>query len=156
MIWYCKVKSWFSNIDFRATRKEKVIPVRHGMRICGVEHRDIPSAKNISVRAEWVRQSGRGQSELSETSWWRLTPCLALIWRVALHITLLSRIHHFFSLCPSPFLNEYSGVVANCDNSSEWVHWERTCVGIAMGWVTPRKPHFVFLLPARKMQFSLY
>jgi hypothetical protein len=51
---------------------------------------------------------------------------------------------------------DYSGVVANCDHMSEWVHWVRACIGIAMLWVTLRKSLLAFLLPARKMQFSLY
>jgi len=47
-----------------------------------------PSAKNISVRAEWLRQSGRALSELSETPRWQITPRPAPIPRVALHIAL--------------------------------------------------------------------
>jgi len=48
------------------------------------------SAKNISVRAEWLRQSGRAPSEPSETPRWRITPRPASIPRVALHIALRS------------------------------------------------------------------
>ena len=94
------------------------------------------SAKNISVRAEWLRQSGRAPSEPSETPRWRVTPRPASIPRVALHIALRSLFHRLFSLCRSPILNERSGVVANCDHTSEWVHWVRACFGIAMRWVT--------------------
>jgi len=61
-----------------------------------------PSAKNISVRAEWLHQSGRGPSEPSETSRWRLTPHPALIRRVALYIALQLWCHRFFPLCRSP------------------------------------------------------
>jgi len=116
----------------------------------------ISSAKNISVRAEWLRQSGRAPSEPSETPRWRVTLHAASIPRVALHIALRSLFHRFFLLCRSPILNECSGVVANCDHTSEWDHWVRACIGIAMRWVTLRKSLLAFLLPARKMQFSLY
>ena len=40
--------------------------------------------------------------------------------------------------------------------SIQWVHWARICIGIARRWVTLRKPLHAFLLPTRKMQFSLY
>ena len=46
------------------------------------------SAKNISVQAEWLRQSGRALSELSETPRCRITPRPASIQRVAFHIAL--------------------------------------------------------------------
>jgi len=114
------------------------------------------SAGNISVWAEWLRQSGRGPSELPETSQWRRTTCQAVIQRVALHIALPSQFHHFFSLYWSPIINEHSGVVANCDHTSEWVPWVCACIGIAMWWVTQRKPRLKFLPPASQIQFSLY
>jgi len=101
------------------------------------------SAKNISVRAEWLRQSGRAPSEPSETPWWRITPRPASIPRVAFHIALRSPFCRFFSLCRSPILNKHSGVVANCDHTSEWVHWVHVCIGIAMGdaaKISPRVP----------------
>jgi hypothetical protein len=114
-----------------------------------------PSRKKYSVRAEWLRQSGRTQSEPSETPGWRITPAPASIQRVALYIALRSLFHCLFAFCRSPILNDHSGVVANCDNTSEWVHWVRACIGIAMRWVTLRISLVAFLLPARKMQFSL-
>jgi len=114
------------------------------------------SAKNISVRAEWLRQSRRAPSEPSETPRWRITPRPASKPPVALHIALRSLFHRSFLLCRSPILNERSGIVANCDHTSEWVHWVRACIGIAMRWVTLWKSLLAFLLPARKMQFSLY
>jgi len=93
------------------------------------------SAKNISVRAEWLRQSGRAPSEPSETPRWRITPRPASRPRVASHIALRSPFHHFFSLCRSPILNKHSGVVANCDHTSEWVHWVHACIGMQCnGW----------------------
>jgi hypothetical protein len=113
------------------------------------------SAKKYSVWAEWLRQSGRTPLEPSETPRWRITPRPASIQRVALYIALRSLFHCLFAFCRSPILNDHSGVVANCDNTSEWVHWVRACIAIAMRWVTLRISLLVFLLPARKMQFSL-
>ena len=94
------------------------------------------SAKNISVWAEWLRQSGSAQSEPSETPRWPITQRPASIPHVALHIALRSPFRHFFSLCRSPIINKHAGVVANCDHTSEWVHWVHACIGIAMQWVT--------------------
>jgi len=45
---------------------------------------------------------------------------------------------------------------ANCDHTSKWVHWVYVCIWIALRWVTLRKSLLAFLLPVRKMQFSLY
>ena len=47
-----------------------------------------PSAKNISIRAELLRQSGRTPSEQSETPRWRITPCPPSFRCVAFHIAL--------------------------------------------------------------------
>jgi hypothetical protein len=82
-----------------------------------------PAAKNMSVRAEWLHQSGRAPSEPSETPQGRITPRQASIARVALHIALRTMFRHFFSLCRSPNLNKHSGVVANCDHTGECIHW---------------------------------
>jgi hypothetical protein len=112
--------------------------------------------KKYSVRAEWLRHSGRASSEPSETPRLRITPRPASIQRVALNIALRSLVHCLFAFCWSPILNDHSGVVANCDNTSEWVHWVRACIGIAMRWVTLPISLLAFLLPARKMQLSLY
>jgi len=65
------------------------------------------SAKNISVWAEWLRQSGRAPSEPSETPRWQTTPRPAPIRRVALHIALRSRFRRLFSLCRYPIVNEH-------------------------------------------------
>jgi len=35
----------------------------------------------------------------------------------------LITVHRFFSLCQYAIVNENSGVVANCDHTSEWVDW---------------------------------
>jgi len=48
----------------------------------------IQSAKNTSVRAEWLSWSGLAPSELSETPRWRITPCPASIQHVVFHIAL--------------------------------------------------------------------
>jgi len=102
------------------------------------------SAKNISIRAEWLPQSGCAPSEPSETPRWRITPRPASIPHVTLHITLRSLFRRFFSLCRSPILIKHSGVVANCDHTSEWVHWVHACIGIAMQWVTLRQSLLAF------------
>ena len=104
------------------------------------------SAKNISIRAEWLRQSGRAPSEPSERPRWQITPRPASIPRVALHIAHRSPFRRFFSLCRSRILNKHSGVVANCDHTSEWVHWVHAWIGIAMQRVTLRKSVLAFLL----------
>jgi len=106
----------------------------------------IPSAKDISVWVECLRQSGCAPSELSETHQWRITPHLASIPCVALLIALRSPFGHLFSVCLSSILNKHYGVVANSDHTSEWVHWVNACIGIATQWVPLRKHHIVFLL----------
>ena len=116
----------------------------------------LASAKNISVWAECLCQSGRALSGPWEIPWWRITLRPASISRVWLHIALRSRFHCFFWLCPSPILNEHSGIVAKCDHMAEWVHWVHACFGIATWWVMLRKPLTPFHLPGRKMQFSQY
>ena len=113
-------------------------------------------AKKYSIRVEWLHQSGRALSEPLETPQWRITLRPAWIQCVALYIALRSLFHCLFGFCQSPVVNDHSGVVANCENTSEWVHWVRTCIGIAMRWVTLRISLLTFLLPARKMQFSLH
>jgi hypothetical protein len=96
------------------------------------------------------------RSEPSETPRWRINLRLASIQRVALYIALRSLSYCLFAFCRSPILNDHSGIVANCDNTSKWVHWVRACIGIAMRWVTLRIFLLAFLLHQRKMQFSLY
>jgi hypothetical protein len=81
------------------------------------------SAKNISVRVEWLRQRGRAPSEPSETPRWQITLRPAPIPRIALHITRRSQFRCFFSLCRYPIVNQHCGVVANCDHASEWKQW---------------------------------
>jgi len=103
----------------------------------------VSSAKNISVRAEWLHQSGHAPSEPSATPQWRNTPRPASVPRVASPIALWLPFRCCFSLCQSPSLNKHSGVVANCDHTSEWVHRVHVCIGIAMGdaaKITPRVP----------------
>jgi len=80
------------------------------------------SVKNISIRAEWLRQSGQAQSVASEATRWRITPRGGSIQCGAFLIPLSSQFHHFFSFWRSPILYSHSGNVANCDHTSEWVH----------------------------------
>ena len=108
-----------------------------------IAFKSFTSTKNNSIRAEWLCQSGRAPSEASETPRWRITLRRVSIPRVTLHIALRSPFGHFFSLCRSPILNKHSGVVANCDHTSQWVHWVHVCIGIAMGdaaKISPRVP----------------
>jgi len=77
------------------------------------------SAKNISVRAEGLRQSGRAPPELSQTPRWQITTRLVSLACIALHIALQSRFHRFFSLYWSPIWKKHSDVVANCDHTWE-------------------------------------
>jgi len=76
-----------------------------------------------------------------------MTPRPAPIPRVALHIALLLLFHRIFSLCQTPISNECSGVLANCDHTSEWVHWVRACIRIVMRWVTLRQSLLAFPSP---------
>ena len=128
--------------------------------ICGWhtnhQQRNIPFGQNGSVRVDVLCQSGGASSELSETPRWRITLRPAWIQRIVLYITLQSLFHCLFMFCWSPILNDHSGVVANCDSTSEWVPWVRACIGIEMRWVMLRIYLLTFSLPARKMQFSLY
>jgi len=91
----------------------------------GAETVATQSAKNISVRAEWLRQSGHAPSEPSETPRWQTTPCQARIGHVTLHIAIRLRFRRVVWLCRYPFVNDHRGVVANCDHTLELVHWVR-------------------------------
>ena len=86
---------------------------------------------------------------------WRITSHLGSIQLVTLYSALQSVFHCLFAFCRSSISKDHSGVVANCDNTSDWIHWVRACIGIAMEWVTLRISLLAFLLPPRKMQFSL-
>jgi hypothetical protein len=101
----------------------------------------VTSAKDISVRAEWLRQSGRALSEPSETLQWRITPP-----RVSIPHVVSPSDRRFFSLCRSPILNKSSAVVANCDHTSGWVHWVHACIEIATHSETLQNSLLTFLL----------
>jgi hypothetical protein len=68
------------------------------------------SAKTMSVRAEWLSQSAHALSELSEAPFWRITPLMATLPCIALHITVRSLFHHIFSLELSHILIKYCRV----------------------------------------------
>ena len=104
------------------------------------------SAINISVEAEWLHTSLHTQSEVLETPHGRITPPLAAIPCVALHITFRTPFGYFFSLCRYSILNKHSGIVANCDHTLELVHWVYACIGIAMHGVMLRISLFTFPL----------
>jgi len=114
--------------------------------------RESSPVKNISVQAEWLRQSGRVPSELSETPRWVITPHAASIPCVALHIALWSPFRHFFLLCRSPISNKHSGFGANCDHKSEWVHWVHACIRIAMGDDAKISPRVASTLSSRSVE----
>jgi len=89
-------------------------------------------AENISVRMEWLHQSGCALSEWSETSQWQIRLRPTSIQSIALHISHRLPFRHFILLCWSPMLNTHSDVVANCDHKSELVHWVHDCIRLAM------------------------
>jgi len=102
------------------------------------QQKTFPSGRNGSVRVDALRQSRQrhpGGGLL------HARPSLP---RVALHIALWTLFRRFFSLCRSPNLNKHSGVVANCDHTSECVHWVHACIRIAMqcdaAKISPRVP----------------
>jgi len=82
----------------------------------------------------------------AETPRWRISPRPVSVPHVAWRIALRLQFCCFFSLCQSPILNKYSGVVANCDHTSGWVHWVYACIRIAMQQVTLQKSLLAFLL----------
>ena len=95
------------------------------------------------ISKKHFRAGGMAPSEPSETPQWRITPRLASTPRVALHTAIRLPFRRFFSLCQSPISNKHSGIVANCDHTSAWVHWVYVCIGIAMGdaaKISPRVP----------------
>ena len=99
------------------------------------------SAKKNSIRAERLHQSARALSEPSEEPRWWITPHLVSIPGGALHIALQTLFHRFFSHCRSPNLHQPSGIGANCDQMSEWVHWVHMHLDcIAMGDVAIISP----------------
>jgi hypothetical protein len=110
----------------------------------------IPSGRHGSVRVDAVHQSRQRH------------PGGGLLW--ARHQSHTSRCispsHRGFTVSSRSvnllFQTNTLGLKDNCDHISEWVHWARACIGIAMRWVTLRKPLLAFLPPVRKMQFSLY
>jgi hypothetical protein len=74
-----------------------------------------PSAKHISVRTEWLGQSGRAPSEPSETPGWQITPCPASIPCIALHIALRLLVHRFLCSVGLLFSTNTLALKAHCD-----------------------------------------
>jgi hypothetical protein len=88
------------------------------------------AVERAPISKKHFRLGGLAASESSETPGWRITPRPVSIPLVELHIALRSPFRRFFSLCRSSIVNKHSGVVANCDHTSDWVHWVHTCIGI--------------------------
>jgi len=125
---------------------EEILNTSNSYPIYVHQQETFPSGRNGCGRDEWLRQSGRTPSKPSETPRWQITPRPASIPGVMLRIAFWTPFRRFFSLCQSPILNTHSGVVANHDHTSEWVHWVHTCIGIATQWVMQRKYLLTFLL----------
>jgi len=158
---------WHSNLIIRQTYTTSVYPPGKffadkdagKFHLSDNLHAAAPScslAKNISVWAEWLSASVQAPSEPSETPrcWITLRP--VAIPHVALQISLQMQFRYCFSLFWSQNVTEHSGVVANCDHTSEWVHWVHTSIGIAMQLVMLQKSLLVFLPPAHKIQFCIH
>ena len=116
----------------------------------------ISSAIKISVWSERLCQNGRAPSQTSDIPQWWITPHLASIPRIASHVALRSLFHHIFFLCRSPIPNQHAGIVANCDDTSELVHWVCACMGMAIRWAMLQKSLVAFLRPVPQIQFSPY
>jgi hypothetical protein len=100
------------------------------------QQKTFPSGRNGCVRVDTLRQSRQrhlGGGLLRARCQCHASRCISPSDR------------RFFSLCRSPIVDKHSGVVANCDHTSEWVHWVHACIGIAMQCVTQRKSLLTFL-----------
>lgn len=82
-------------------------------------------AKDISVRAEWLCQSGCAPSEPFETSRWGMTVCSPSRPHIVLYSTLRLLVHHSFLFCQSSVWNHHSGGCAIGDHTSGWVQLGR-------------------------------
>jgi len=103
-----------------------------------------PSGWNDSVRGDAVRQSSQrhpGGGLLRARRQYHASRCISPSHR---SFTVSSRSVGLL------FYTNTLALKAICDHTSEWLHWARACIGIAMRWVTLRKPLLAFLLPARK------
>jgi len=101
------------------------------------QQKTFPSEWNGSVRVDALRQSRQRHPGGGLLRAWRQYHASRCISPSDLR---------FFSLCRSPILNKHSGVVANCDHMSEWVHWVHAFIEIAMQLVTLRKSLLTLLL----------
>jgi hypothetical protein len=116
------------------------------------------SVKNISIRAEWLRQSGRAPSEPWDTPRWRITLRPASIQCVAFHIALWSLFHSFFSFCRSPILNDHSGVVVTVSIRQNWFIGYALASGLQCnGWRCENlSSHSFYLRPKCNSVFTRY
>ena len=114
------------------------------------QQKNISFGWNSSVRVDVLRHSSQrhpGGGLLHARRQYNVSRCISPSDR---YFTVLLRSVGY------PVLYDHSGVLANCDSTSEFVHWVHHCIRIAMRWVTLRISLHVFLLPVRTMQFSVY
>jgi hypothetical protein len=104
---------------------------------------------NGSIRMDALHHS-------SQSSWWQIMNRPYSIQFDTLHITLQSQFFNFFKFSLSPDSNDYSGVVANCNHTTQPVHSVHASIWIAMRWVMMRKFILTFLVLLRKLQYILY
>ena len=102
------------------------------LRAIEYQQKRFPSSQNGSIRVDTLCQSRHRNPGVNRMRRIPYCPQIAE--------------NRFFSFCRSHIEHDHSGVVANCDHTSEWVHWVRPCIGIAMRWVTLWKSLLTFLL----------
>jgi len=95
------------------------------------------------------RLAGSEYSRSVIPSWtpqWRISPRPESMPHVASLIALRSLFRHFILLCQSSLVNKDSGIGANCDHTSECVHWEHACIRIAIGDTEKNSPRVLSTL----------
>jgi hypothetical protein len=95
----------------------------HSLQVHLHQQKSFPSGRTGCVRVDALRQSGPrhpGGGSLRARRQYHASSCISPSDR------------RFFSFCRPPTLNKHSGVVANCNHTSEWVHCVHACIGIAM------------------------
>jgi len=107
-----------------------------------------PSAKVISVRAEWLRQGGRAPSQLWETPGWLITLRPASIPRVTLHIALGLPYRLCFWLCRS--IRNSDSIFPTIWSHSLFIQFRRSTQlhgSLLAGSMIPFHPHSSLLEP---------